>query len=91
MSNPPLLFRNAGPASDGLAILNRRREIKVKYFPDTDTLLVSFSDKKIAETRDLDENILLELDENGHVVGLTIEHAKQQMDVNEFSYQLAGP
>ena len=64
--------------------------MKVKYFPDTDTLLVSFSDKKIAETRDLDENVLLELDENGHVVGLTIEHAKQQMDVNEFSYQLAG-
>ena len=64
--------------------------MKVKYFPDTDTLLVSFSDKKIAETRDLDENILLELDENGHVVSLTIEHAKQQMDVNEFSYQLAG-
>jgi len=64
--------------------------MKVRYFPDTDTLLVSFSDKKIAETRDLDENVLLELDENGHVVGLTIEHAKQQMDVNEFSYQLAG-
>ena len=64
--------------------------MKVKYFPDTDTLLISFSDKKIAETRDLDENILLELDENGHVVSLTIEHAKQQMDVNEFSYQLAG-
>ncbi len=64
--------------------------MKVKYFPDTDTLLVSFSDRKIAETRDLDENVLVELDENGHVVSLTIEHAKQQMDVNEFSYQLAG-
>lgn len=64
--------------------------MKVRYFPDTDTLLVSFSDKKVAETRDLDENVLLELDENGHVVGLTIEHAKRQMDVSEFSYQLAG-
>ena len=51
---------------------------------------MSFSDKKIAETRDLNENVLLELDEHGHVVGLTIERAKQQMDVNEFSYQLAG-
>ncbi|MGA2796136.1 MAG: DUF2283 domain-containing protein [Thermoguttaceae bacterium] len=63
--------------------------MKVKYFPDTDTLLVNFSDKKIAETHDLNENVLVELDKNGNVVSMTIEHAKQQMDVSEFSYQLA--
>ena len=61
--------------------------MKVECFPDTDTLLVNFSDQKIAETRDLNENILLELDENGHVVSMTIKHAKQQTDVSEFSYQ----
>jgi uncharacterized protein YuzE len=64
--------------------------MKVKYFPDTDTLLVNFSDKKIAETQDLNENVLVELDENGSVVSMTIEHAKQQMDISEFSYQLAA-
>jgi len=63
--------------------------MKVKYFPDTDTLLVNFSDRKIAETRDLNENVLVELDENGHVVSMTIEHAKQQTDISEFSYQLS--
>jgi len=63
--------------------------MKVKYFPDTDTLLVDFSDKKIAETRNLNENILVELDEAGCLVSMTIEHAKQQTDVSEFSYQLA--
>ena len=64
--------------------------MKVKYFPDTDTLLVNFSDKKIVETRDLNENVLVELDQEGHVVSMTIEHAKQQTDVGEFSYQLAS-
>jgi uncharacterized protein YuzE len=64
--------------------------MKVKYFQDTDTLLVDFSDRKIAETRDLNENVLVELAEDGHVVSMTIEHAKQQTDVAEFSYQLAG-
>ena len=64
--------------------------MKVKYFPDTDTLLVNFSDKKITETRDLNENVLVELDEEGRVVSMTIEHAKQQTDVGEFSYQLAS-
>jgi uncharacterized protein YuzE len=64
--------------------------MKVKYFPDTDTLLVNFSDRKIAETRDLNENVLVELDESGHVVSMTIEHAKRQTDVGEFTYQLAA-
>jgi uncharacterized protein YuzE len=63
--------------------------MKVKYFPDTDTLLVSFSESRIAETRDLSENVLVELDENGRVVSMTMEHAKQQTDVSEFSYQVA--
>ena len=63
--------------------------MKVKHFADTDTLLVTFSDKRIVETRDLDENVPVGLDEGGRVVSMTIEHAKQQTDVGEFSYQLA--
>lgn len=63
--------------------------MKIKYFPDTDTLLVNFSDRKIVDTRDLNEDVLVELDDAGHVVSMTIEHAKQQTDVAEFSYQMA--
>jgi len=66
-------------------------KMKVRYFPDTDTLLINFSDNKIAETRDLNENILIELDDEGRLVSMTVEHAKQQMNVTEFSYQLATP
>ena len=62
----------------------------VRYFPDTDTLLVNFSDRKIARTQDLGENVLVEMDEEGRLVSMTIEHAKQQMNVTEFSYQLAA-
>ena len=65
--------------------------MKVRYFPDTDTLLINFSNKKIAETRDLNENILIELDRDGRLVSMTVEHAKKQMNVTEFSYQLASP
>jgi uncharacterized protein YuzE len=68
----------------------RRWKMKVKYFPDTDTLLVNFSDKRIVETRDLNENVLMEFDDHGRVVSITIEHAKQQTDVTEFTYQLAA-
>jgi len=64
--------------------------MKVRYFQDTDTLLVDFSDRKVAETRDLNEDVLVELDEGGRVVSMTIKRARQQTDVAEFSYQLAG-
>ena len=63
--------------------------MKAKYFPDTDTLLIQFSNEEIAETYDLNENVLVETDKNGRVVSMTVEHAKEQTDVREFSYQLA--
>jgi uncharacterized protein YuzE len=64
--------------------------MKAKYFQDTDTLLLTFSDHDIVETYDLNEDVLVETDKDGHVVSMTVEHAKQQTDVNEFSYQLAA-
>jgi uncharacterized protein YuzE len=61
--------------------------MKVRYFPDTDTLLLTFNENVIADTRDLTENVLIELDKEGRLVSMTIEHARQQTDVHEFSYQ----
>ena len=61
--------------------------MRVNYFPDTDTLLVTFSNSRVADTRDLNEDILIELDDKGRLVSITIEHAKQQTDVGEFTYQ----
>ena len=62
----------------------------IKYFSDTDTLLIDFTDDEIAETKDLNENILIELDKHGALVSMTIEHAKKRMDVESFSYQKVG-
>lgn len=63
--------------------------MQAKYFADTDTLLIQFSKNDIVETYDLNEDVLVEVDNHGRVVSMTIEHARQQTDVNEFSYQLA--
>lgn len=63
--------------------------MQAKYFADTDTLMLTFSNHDIAETFDLNEDVLVEVDKDGHVVSMTVEHAKDQTDVNEFSYQFA--
>jgi len=63
--------------------------MQAKYFSETDTLLINFSNHEIADSYDLNENVLVEVDSKGNVVSMTFEHAKQQTDVNNFSYQLA--
>lgn len=37
--------------------------MKVRYFADTDTLLIEFQDSPVTETRDLDENTVLDVDD----------------------------
>ena len=59
--------------------------MEIKYFADTDTLLINFVDREIVETRDIGENTLIELDGDGEVVSVTIEHANRKMDVESFS------
>lgn len=61
--------------------------MKIKYFQDTDTLYIEFRGDKIVEARDLDENTLLELDDQGRVCAMTMEHASQRTDVPGFSYE----
>jgi uncharacterized protein YuzE len=60
--------------------------MKVTYFEDTDTLLVYFNDNEIVETKDLNENTLIELDADGKIVSITIEHAKDQTEITSFSF-----
>lgn len=60
--------------------------MKITYFKDTDTLLVNFNDNEVIETKDLNENMLVELDKKGNVVSMTIEHAKQQTEISSFSF-----
>jgi uncharacterized protein YuzE len=57
--------------------------MKVSYFRDTDTLYVEISAESIVETRDLDENTLLELDSRGNVCAITFEHASDRTDVSK--------
>lgn len=61
--------------------------MKVKYFQDTDTLYIEFRADRITETRDLDENTLLEMDDQGRVCAMTMEHASQRTDIPGFSYE----
>ncbi|MGE0086547.1 MAG: DUF2283 domain-containing protein [Desulfococcaceae bacterium] len=63
--------------------------MKIQYFSDTDTVLVILNDNPVTETRDFDENTVVDLDQNGSLVSITIEHAKEREGIPNFSYQIA--
>ncbi len=61
--------------------------MKIKYFQDTDTLYIELRAATVAESNDVDENTLLDLDENGKICGITIEHATERVDLPNFSFE----
>jgi uncharacterized protein YuzE len=68
--------------------------MNVKYFRDTDTALLEFSQRAVDETREIGENIYVDLDKDGNLVSMTIEHAQQNaslpsVTVEEFEQGVA--
>lgn len=61
--------------------------MRVKYFSDTDTAHVEFTEQEVFETKEISENVFVDLDKDGNLVNMTIEHAKQNAGLSEFSYQ----
>jgi uncharacterized protein YuzE len=49
----------------------------IKYFKSTDTALLEFSSREVEETREISENIYVDLDRDGNLVSMTIEHAHE--------------
>lgn len=55
--------------------------MRIRYFEDTDTLYIEFRGTGIVESRDLDENTVMDVDADGNLCALTIEHASLRTDI----------
>ncbi len=64
--------------------------MKIRYFLDTDTALIEFSNVPVVETKEISENLYIDLDEKGNIVSMTIEHAKEKAGISEVSFFLAN-
>ena len=61
--------------------------MKIRYFEDTDTLLIELTTAPAAETRDLDDDTVVDLDSQGNVCAITLEHASRRTALSQFSYE----
>jgi uncharacterized protein YuzE len=60
--------------------------MKITYFADTDTALIEFSNTTVEETKEVTEDIYLDLDAQGALVSMTVEHAKERANISEVSF-----
>ncbi len=60
--------------------------MKIRYFADSDTALIEFSNESVVETKEISENLYIDLDRRGNLVSMTIEHAKDKANITEVSY-----
>lgn len=61
--------------------------MKVQYFQDTDTIYIELRAIEIVETRDLDPNTLLDVDKDGNICAITLEHASERTDIPHFTFE----
>ena len=56
-----------------------------EYFPDTDTLYIALRPGPSADAAEVAPDVLFDYDENGNVIGMTVEHASERADLGSFS------
>jgi uncharacterized protein YuzE len=57
--------------------------MKINYYPDTDSLYIEFSDKESSESVEISEGVVLDYDEEGTIVGMDIDNANKKMNLSE--------
>lgn len=61
--------------------------MKINYFEDTDTALIEFTNREVVETREVSESVYLDLDSEGNLVSMTVEHAGEKANIQDFAFE----
>ncbi len=61
--------------------------MKFNYYPETDSLYISLSDKGSVDSQEIAQNIVLDFDEEGNLVGIDIDQASLTVDLTRLEAQ----
>lgn len=59
--------------------------MRLKYYPDTDSLYIELSSKPSRDIREISEGIVLDHDADGNIVGIDIDNASRKIDIKEIT------
>jgi uncharacterized protein YuzE len=55
--------------------------MRISYDPDTDSLYIHLVEKPGAESNEVAEDVVLDFDEAGALVGIDVQHASRHVDI----------
>lgn len=57
--------------------------MKLHYYAETDSLYIELQARSGVEVREIASNLVVDLDADGNVVGLDIDHASKHLDLSK--------
>ncbi|HHT9146231.1 MAG: DUF2283 domain-containing protein [Candidatus Brocadiaceae bacterium] len=58
-------------------------DMKLSYYPDTDSLYIELSEKSSTESQEISEGIVVDYDSEGTIVGIDIDNASKKLNLSE--------
>ena len=55
--------------------------MKLHYYAETDSLYIDLNARPSVDSREVADGIVIDLDEDGNIVGIDIERASQKLDL----------
>ena len=55
--------------------------MKLRYYPDTDSLYIELVEKPSVDSQEIKDEIVIDFDGDGNIVGIDIDHASQKLDL----------
>ncbi|MFL5804554.1 MAG: DUF2283 domain-containing protein [Roseiflexaceae bacterium] len=56
--------------------------MKFHYYPDTDSLYIDLSERTSHDSREVAPGVVLDFDDDGHLVGIDIDRASEIVDLS---------
>ena len=57
--------------------------MKIEYSKSVDALYIRLRESKMVDSKDIEEGVTVDLDENGHIVGLEILDASEKLNMSD--------
>ncbi len=57
--------------------------MKIAYYPETDSMYIDLSEKSSRESMEVSAGVVVDLDENGDIVGIDIDNASKKLNLKK--------
>ena len=57
--------------------------MKIEYYPETDSLYIDLGESNSANSVEVADGVVVDLDKNGNIVGIDIDHASKKLNLSQ--------